>query len=132
MPDASALAEKLRELHTQIIDLANGLLQLADLLEVTSQDENDTPRFLSEVQFAAFLGTTVAALRTRRFRKQIPENIWIKDGRRTLYSVEAYEQWIQIQLQSRLSSFSDQQQKNTKRKRLTKLGQVKSPFPLLV
>lgn len=132
MHDENALAEILRGMHAQIIMLADGVQKLAALLESNSRCGSDTPRFLSELQFAEFLGTSVAALRTRRFRGQIPESIWVKEGRRTLYSVEAYEQWIQAQLQSRLNSVTSQQQKSRRGKLLAKPGSGKRPFPLLV
>lgn len=132
MPNTTDLANKLREVQTQIILLAEGMRQLADLLDATSELTAETPRILSEAQFAAFLGTSVAALRTRRFRKQIPEAIWIKEGRRTLYSIEAYEQWIQKQMQSSLVPVPSQQQKARKSKAFSKHGQGKRPYPLLV
>ncbi|AGI26489.1 hypothetical protein H681_23110 [Pseudomonas sp. ATCC 13867] len=130
--DAGAIADVLREIHTQIIRIADGVQRLAELLDEPGQRRCIASRFLSEEQFAKLLGTSVASLRTRRFRKQIPESIWVKDGRRTLYSVEAYEQWVQTQLQSRLNSVPSQQQKTRRGKRLAKPSSVKRPFPLLV
>lgn len=127
MHDANALAAVLREIHTQIIRLADGVQQLATSLEAEDRRRNSTPRFLSEEQFAEFLGTTVAALRTRRFRKQIPENIWVKEGRRTLYSVEAYEHWIEARLQISMPC-----QQLREGKRIPKPGQGKRSYPLLV
>lgn len=58
---------------------------------------NDDHDKLTEEQFAEFLGTTVAALRTRRFRKQIPEGVWMKLGRETIYSKRRYDEWLESQ-----------------------------------
>ncbi|MDT4871616.1 hypothetical protein FQZ97_1067520 [compost metagenome] len=52
---------------------------------------------LSEEQFAEYLGTTVRALQTKRFRKQIPEGVWIKQGRQTIYSKRRYDEWLESQ-----------------------------------
>ncbi|MBB4865468.1 hypothetical protein HNP46_004362 [Pseudomonas nitritireducens] len=131
MPDESGLAEILRGMHAQIVMLADGVQKLAVLLESNNQRGSVSPRILTEEQFAEFLGTTVAALRTRRFRKQIPEAIWVKEGRRTLYSVEAYEQWIQAQMQSSLDSVPSQLQIR-RGKRLAKPASGRRPFSLLV
>ncbi len=66
-------------------------------MSAAHQSTEDAHDKLTEVQFAAFLGTTVAALRTRRFRKQIPEGVWIKLGRETIYSKRRYDEWLENQ-----------------------------------
>ncbi|WP_370600472.1 helix-turn-helix transcriptional regulator [Pseudomonas nitroreducens] len=132
MHDTNALAVVLREVHTDIIKLAEAVQLLANALEAEGRRGNSTPRFLSEEQFAEFLGTTVAALRTRRFRKQIPKAVWVKEGRRTLYSVEAYERWVQEQMQHSLDYVTSQQQVVGKIKTLSRRGPGALPYPLLV
>lgn len=52
---------------------------------------------ITEEQMALRLGTTVRALQTRRFRKQIPMGVWNKDGRRIIYSIRRYEEWLESQ-----------------------------------
>ncbi|MDR6234031.1 hypothetical protein [Pseudomonas oryzihabitans] len=59
-------------------------------LEVLSAQDK-----LTECQMAAELGITPRALQGRRYRGQIPEGVWMKDGRTTYYSCQKYEQWLE-------------------------------------
>ncbi|MCY1368214.1 hypothetical protein D9M69_551820 [compost metagenome] len=52
---------------------------------------------VSEKQMAELLGTTVRSLQARRARKQIPEGVWIKNGRQIIYSKRRYDEWLESQ-----------------------------------
>jgi hypothetical protein len=52
---------------------------------------------LSEEKMAELLGTTKRALQARRARKQIPEGVWIKNGRQIIYSKRRYDEWLESQ-----------------------------------
>lgn len=51
----------------------------------------------SEKDFAELIGTTERALQARRYRQQIPEGVWNKKGRETLYSKRRYYEWLENQ-----------------------------------
>lgn len=51
----------------------------------------------SEKEFAELIGTTVRALQARRARGQLPEGVWIKQGRQTIYSKRRYYEWLESQ-----------------------------------
>ncbi|MNF86361.1 hypothetical protein D3C84_687940 [compost metagenome] len=52
---------------------------------------------VSEEKMAELLGTTKRALQARRARKQIPEGVWIKIGRKIIYSKRRYDEWLESQ-----------------------------------
>ena len=50
-----------------------------------------------EAQMAELLGTTLAALRSKRARNQIPLGVWNKQGSRVMYSIRRYYEWLESQ-----------------------------------
>jgi len=50
-----------------------------------------------EAQMALMLGTTIAALRSKRARNQIPLGVWNKHGSRIIYSIRRYYEWLESQ-----------------------------------
>ena len=84
-PDAYLLAASL---VTQ--NAASGAAMRAD----TNPGDMDK---VSEEKMAELLGTTKRALQARRARKQIPEGVWIKNGRQIIYSKRRYDEWLESQ-----------------------------------
>lgn len=52
---------------------------------------------VSEAQMAQILGTTLASLRSKRARKQIPEGVWNTHCGRIIYSIRRYYEWLESQ-----------------------------------
>ncbi|KTS79667.1 hypothetical protein NS274_01260 [Pseudomonas oryzihabitans] len=50
---------------------------------------------LTEMQMADELGTSLKALQHRRYRGQIPEGVWMKQGRTIYYSLQRYDEWLE-------------------------------------
>ena len=50
-----------------------------------------------EAKMAEMLGTTIAALRSKRSRNQIPLGVWNKHGSRIIYSIRRYYEWLESQ-----------------------------------
>lgn len=50
-----------------------------------------------EARMAELLDTTVAALRSKRARKQIPLGVWNMHCGRIIYSVRRYYEWLESQ-----------------------------------
>lgn len=59
-------------------------------------DKGDLDK-VSEEHMAKLLGTTKRALQAQRARKQIPEGVWIKIGRKIIYSKRRYDEWLESQ-----------------------------------
>lgn len=134
MIEANAVADELRNVHSLIIGLAESVLRLAELLDQPVLDPGAGSTFLTEDKMAERLGTTLAALRTRRFRKQIPDSVWMKQGRKALYNVQAYEAWLEMEWQGRMCNLAatQQLQRQVKRRKSYKLKHGQAPYPLLV
>ena len=60
-------------------------------------DENVMGDKVPEAKMAEILGTTIAALRSKRARNQIPLGVWNKHGSRILYSIRRYHEWLESQ-----------------------------------
>ncbi|KRV73404.1 hypothetical protein [Pseudomonas citronellolis] len=134
MTESSSIAGELRAIRSQISALAESVGRLADLLDRLSRDWTGGERFLAEAQMAEHLGTTLAALRTRRFRKQIPDSVWMRQGRKVLYSTEAYERWLESEWDERIDGLAPavQRQQPVKRRMNSKMKPRRKPYPLLV
>ncbi len=50
---------------------------------------------LTETQMADELGTSLKALQHRRYGGQIPEGVWMKQGRTIYYSLKRYDDWLE-------------------------------------
>lgn len=50
---------------------------------------------LTETQMADELATSLKALQHRRYRGQIPEGVWMKQGRTIYYSLQRYDEWLE-------------------------------------
>lgn len=62
-----------------------------------STEECAEPDKLTEQQMADLLGVSKRALEARRARKQIPEGVWNRLGRRIIYSRKRYDEWLESQ-----------------------------------
>mgnify|MGYP001760072469 CR=1 FL=1 len=50
---------------------------------------------VTEQRMAEILGCTKRALEGRRQRGSIPEGVWMKHGRRIIYSKRRYDEWLE-------------------------------------
>jgi hypothetical protein len=71
--------------------------EIASGAVMTASTETDVLDKVSEEQMAKLLGTTKRALQARRARKKIPEEVWMKVGRKIIYSKRIYDEWIESQ-----------------------------------
>lgn len=135
MSDARAIAAELKRIHSNITDLAEGVMRLACLLDGSIPQGDTGSPFLTEAKMAERLGLTRRALESKRSKKLIPEHTWMKHGGRVFYNVQAYDDWIEAEWQKHLGQIPTLTQRPHRAKQTTKsmsqLSFNKAGLPIL-